>query len=94
MDEFQATPPEELQRLRSLAWDRFGPLFLEEAMQRLAAERGEEALEELRTFLAEKVESSDDAEAPQFRKVKDLAIERLSSVLNQVRGAPAVGERA
>ena len=80
VDEFQATPPEELERLRLRAMDRFGAMVLTEALKKLASEEGTGALGGFMEAMAHRIEETEDDE-----RVKQLAIEQLTRIVNAVR---------
>lgn len=80
MDEFQATPPEELEKLRFQARERFGSLFLTEALKRLASGEGTSMLDSFMDAMMRRVEEAEDDE-----RIKQLAIGQLTRVVNAVR---------
>ncbi len=86
MDKFQATPPEELERLRGLSARHFGQLFLLEALRRLREMNGDEALGRFEAEMTQRVDNS-EGEIACFGRMKELAIEQLNVTLKQVRDA-------
>jgi ethanolamine ammonia-lyase large subunit len=88
MDKFQASSPEELERLRGLAARNFGTLFLHEALRRLHALQGSAALDRFEADMISRVAES-KSEITGYDRMKELAIEDLRTALNEVRRAGA-----
>ncbi|WP_309085248.1 hypothetical protein [Chelativorans sp.] len=80
MDEFQATPSNELSELRARSAQVFGDLLLAEAVRQLAELGGEEALDHLRLRVGALIEESHDHERHDDRAGR-LALEELERAI-------------
>jgi len=80
MDEFQATPPEELRRLRALSAQEYGDRFLAEAVRLLHERCGAQAMDELRVRIAGQIREFPDHSGRDDRSAR-LAMEELYRVL-------------
>lgn len=76
MDEFQATPSDEIMKLRQKSAVSFGDSFLNEAVRLLHELGGDEALEDLRRRTLRLVHEVPDHE-PEDDRAARLAIEQL-----------------
>jgi hypothetical protein len=86
MDEFYGIPPEQIDRLRALARDKFGGLLLTEALRRIKSMGGEATVEDFRAAMVEKIERTETDDAPEFELVKRLAVEDLYRASQQAFG--------
>jgi hypothetical protein len=84
MDEFQASPPHEIERLRNVSAQMFGDLLLTEAVGMLARNAGDGALEQLKTSVASNLKEVPDHSGADDRPVR-LAIEELERAIQLAR---------
>jgi accessory colonization factor AcfC len=87
MDRFQATPPEELARLKLETAERFGTMFLEEAFTLIVDQGGPSALTKFEDLTLSNLESAvtDDVD----ERLKDSAIEWLHKAVKAALGEAA-----